>query len=199
MQEVFGMAQRKQRSTRRRELSRRQFLAGSAAAGAALGLPGWLAGCGDGGDCSPGPTPTATPTPTARPREQRTLHFDLSFAEIVEPRLHVLLSAHDGLALTPHNAETRMRFRAETPLLGGVADARLTHFAEAIDLPADSLQQFWITGREAMTGEPALLALQIHVPHAVRRTLAAHARLTGQPPCTPRRCAPTASARWRTR
>ena len=177
------MARRTQRSNRRRGLSRREFLAGSAAAGVALGLPGWLAGCGDDGDHTPGATltPTATPTPTARLRENRTLHFDLSFAAVTEPRLRVLLSADDGMPLSPHTDETRARLRAENPLLRGVADKRLTHFAEDVDLPADALQHFWITGREAMTGESALLGLQIHVPRAVRRTLAAHARLTGRP------------------
>src|SRR5215470_7800617 len=152
----------------RRKISRREFLAGSAMTGVALSFPGLLTGCGS--DDEPPPVRTG-------PREQRTLHFDLSFAEIVEPRLRVLLSAHDGLPLTPHTAETRARYREQDPLLRGVADARLTHFAEAVDLPADSLQHFWMTGRHAPSGEEALLGLQIHVPEAVRRSLAAQQRV----------------------
>ncbi len=183
------MSQR--RRGQRPGLSRREFLAAGGAAGVALGLPGLLAGCGSDDNPPPAhpatatatatPQATATPTPVPRPREQRTLHFDFSFGDVSEPRLRVLLSAHDGLALTPHTAETRAFYRQQNPLLRGVADARLTHFCEAVDLPADSLQHFWLTGRHLPSGGAALLGLQIHVPQAVRRTLATHQRVSGQP------------------
>jgi hypothetical protein len=181
----MGVAMARERRRHRRKLTRREFLAGSAAAGAALGMPSLLAGCGDDDDGgqppggTPSPSPTPSPTPGARPREQRTLHFDLSFAEVSEPRLRVLLGTNDGIELTPHTAETRAQYREQSPLLRGVADDRLTHFAADIDLPSDSLQHLWVEGRHAPSGEEALLGLQIHVPRDVRRTLAAHRRASG--------------------
>ena len=47
-----------------RELSRREFLAGTTAAGVALGLPAFLSGWGSDDD---GGVPPATATPTAAP------------------------------------------------------------------------------------------------------------------------------------
>jgi len=61
-------------------MSRREFLASSAMTGIALGLPGLVTGCGSDDDSAPNP----------QPREQRTFHFDLSFAEVSEARLRVL-------------------------------------------------------------------------------------------------------------
>jgi hypothetical protein len=174
-------------STRRgrRRLSRREFLAGSAMTGLALGLPGALSGCGADDDGAPSaatptpnPTPTATPLP-AGPREDRTYHFDLSFADVEDACLHIANSTDDGLHLEAHTAESRAHFRDEQPLLRGVSDQRLTHFAVDVDLPSDSLQQFSMTGRRRDTGEAALLGLQIHVPEDVQRTLAAHRRASG--------------------
>src|SRR5262245_15870076 len=53
------------------DLSRRQFITRTTAAGVTLALPAWLAGCGDDGSSPPGatPTPTAVPTPGPRPVE----------------------------------------------------------------------------------------------------------------------------------
>ncbi|MDX2167708.1 MAG: hypothetical protein SF182_11615 [Deltaproteobacteria bacterium] len=168
----------------RRRLSRREFIAGSAMTGLALGLPGVLSGCGSDDDATTAATPTPTVTPTATPvpagpREDRTFHFDLSFADVEDACLHIFNSSDDGLHLESHTAESRAHFRDEQPLLRGVSDQRLTHFAVDVDLPADSLQQFSMTGRRRDTGEAALLGLQIHVPEEVQRTLAAHRRAGG--------------------
>src|SRR5262245_37724537 len=171
------------RKPRRRRLSRREFLASSALTGVALGVPGLLSGCGDDDSSPPHATPTAQPTATPLPegsREDRTLHFDLSFADVDEARLRILRSSDDGMVLTPHTAESRAHFREEDALLRGVEDARLTHFATDVDLPADALQQFWVIGREVGRAGPALLGLQLHVPEAVQRTLAAYKRASGQ-------------------
>jgi len=151
-------------------MSRREFLASSAMSGIALGLPGLVTGCGSDDDSAPNPQPC----------EQRTFHFDLSFAEVSEARLRVLASPDDRMVLTPHDAASRARHRKQNPLLRDVADARLTHFAESVDLPADALQHFWITGRHDESGADAILGLQIHVPQAVRRSLAAMQRVNGQ-------------------
>lgn len=175
------------RRPRRPNWSRREFLTNSAITGLALGVPGLLAGCGSDDDhpraATPTVTPQATQTPTPLPegpREDRTLHFDLSFAEVDDPRLCILRSSDDGLMLEPHTAESRAHFRDEDPLLRGVEDSRLTHFATEVDLPADALQSFWIMGDDHRTGDVTLLGLQLHVPEAVQRTLAAYRRASGQ-------------------
>ena len=169
----------------RRGLSRREFLAGTTAAGVALGMPSLIAGCGSG-DCDPGapPTPTAIPMPTPgeRPREARTLHFDFSFAELENLRLAALHSASHGVALAAHDDETRARFRDQNPALRNVADDRLTHYVEAVDLPSDALQHLWFTGTVRRTGETALAGLSIHVPRAVARATAQAAALRGRSP-----------------
>src|SRR5262245_24161309 len=178
----------KQRRSRRRDWSRREFLASSAMTGVALGVPGLLTGCGSDDDdgqraatATPTPQPTVTPTPVEGPREDRTLHFDLSFANVDEARLCILQSSDDGMLLTAHTAESRAHFRDEDPLLRGVDDARLTHFATDVNLPADAMQHFWVMGEDHRSGEVALLGLQLHVPEAVQRTLAAYRRASGQP------------------
>lgn len=171
---------------KRPRLSRRQFLASSAITGVALGMPGVLSGCGEddgGGPRAATPTPTAQPTATPLPegpREDRTLQFDLSFADVEEARLCIQNSSDDGLRLEPHTAESRAHFRDADPLLRGVEDARLTHYAVDVDLPSDALQNFWIMGQLRERNEAALLGLQLHIPDVVQRTLAAQERASGQ-------------------
>lgn len=157
---------------RRRQLSRRQFLAGTALTGVALGLPPWLSGCGSDDrrtpitptpGVTPSPTPTGTPVP--RPRERRTLHFDFSFAELGDLRLRAVGSASDGASIVAHTAASRALARQRDPLLVEVPDARLTHYVEDVDLPSDALQSLLATGTTA-GGEDAVAAFFIHVPAA---------------------------------
>src|SRR5262245_20860086 len=82
----------------RRQMSRREFLAGATATGVALTLPPWLAGCGSD-DCdnraTPLPSPTPSPTPGERPRERHTLDFDFSFAPLRDLVVNVQNSPSD--------------------------------------------------------------------------------------------------------
>src|SRR5262245_47744234 len=178
-------ARRKQRAQKRaRDWTRREFLAGTTAAGLAIGLPPWLVGCGDDDDSRPPATPTPLATPTPMPeglREDCTLQFDLSLAPIEDPCLHVFNSQDDMVMLQPETAESRDHFRAENPMLQGVPDANLTHFAENVDLPADALQVFWVTGHSRDTGEDVLASVNIHVPTQVLAALAQTAALRGRP------------------
>ena len=157
---------------RRRQLSRRQFLAGTALTGVALGLPPWLSGCGSDDrhnpatptpGVTPSPTPTATPVP--RPRERRTLHFDFSYAQLGDLRLRAVGSASNGASIAAHTAASRAVARQRDPLLVEVPDARLTHYVEDVDLPSDALQSLLATGTTA-GGEDAVAAFFIHVPAA---------------------------------
>ncbi len=179
----------------RRKLSRREFLAGTTLAGAALSLPPWLVGCGSDGH-RPKATPTATPsttatptstatptaTPVSQPRELRTLHFDFSFANVREVRLQVLNSPSHRTALAEHTDESRTRHRQLNPALALVPDERLTHFAEEIDLPADALQLLLATGVDADTGEAVVAALHVHVPTEALRAMGGRALARGRNP-----------------
>ncbi len=184
------MADRRKTGSRRGQpprLSRREFLAGTTAAGLTVGLPGWLIGCGSDSAKRPAatPTPTATaiPTPTPipqGPREDCTLQFDLSFGVLENPRLRVFNSDDNAVRLQIHTAESRAHFRDQNPVLAEVPDANLTHFVEDVDLPADALQLFWVTGNLRDSDEPGLAGCNIHVPTAVSLALAQSARARGR-------------------
>jgi hypothetical protein len=165
-----------------RRWSRREFLAGTTAAGIAVGLPPWLIGCGDD-DCGPPaatPTPTAVPTPTAGPRplEDCTLQFDLSDTGLEQLEIHVFGSEDDGGRLQEHTAESRAHFRNENPALAEVRDEDLTHYIEDVTLPSDALQLYWVTGC-LQNGEDALAGLNIHVPQQTLIALAETAAARG--------------------
>lgn len=153
---------------KQRQISRRQFLAQTTLAGAAISLPTWLIGCGDDNESPSSPTPGATPTPTpvARQRERRTLHFDFSFGNLRDVRLIAANSESYGAPIVAHTAESRARARQGNAALVDVPDANLTHFIEDVDLPADALQVLMARGIDADSGEPALAALYVHVPAA---------------------------------
>ncbi|MDX2167714.1 MAG: hypothetical protein SF182_11645 [Deltaproteobacteria bacterium] len=157
----------------RRALTRRQFLAETALTGVALSLPAFLAACGSDDNGTPRatatpsstatPSPTPTPTAVPRPREQRTLHFDFSLAEVRNLRLIAAGSASNRAAIVPHTAASRALARQNDANLNAVPDDRLTHYVADVDLPADALQLLMATGTDA-NGNDALAALYIHVP-----------------------------------
>lgn len=169
----------------RRGISRRQFIAGTTAAGLTVGLPPWLIGCGDDGSSKPGatPTPTATPVPTPtvepRPLEDTSLNFDLSGVDLEELEIRAYGSEDDGVRLQPHTAESRAHFRNENPALVDVDDAFLTHYVEDVTLPSDALQLYWVTGC-MRNGEDALAGINIHVPDEALRVFAETAALRGR-------------------
>jgi hypothetical protein len=155
----------------RRDLSRRQFLAGTTLTGVALTLPPWLIGCGDdthGPGATPTPTAAPSPTPDTRAREQRTLHFDFSFASLHDLQLQALGSQSHQAPLLEHTTESRVSARQMNPELADVSDERLTHYIEDVDLPSDALQHVWVTGSDA-DGGGAMAVMHIHVPAAARQ------------------------------
>src|SRR5262245_24591954 len=164
------------------DLSRRQFIATTTAAGVTLALPAWLAGCGDDGSSPPGATPTPMPTPTPtgpRPLEDETVNFDFSGGELEDLEIHVWGSEDDGVRLQPHTAASRAHFRNENPSLQEVADEDLTHYVEDVTLPADALQLYWVTGC-LPDGEDVLAGMNIHVPEQALRALAESAAARGR-------------------
>jgi hypothetical protein len=161
------MSHRTHRSTRR------EFLRQSSALGLAAASPLLLTHCGGSGDdTSPG-------TPAAG-RETHHLHFDLSHAPIAQPTLFALNSRHHAAALLPHDADSRQRHRALNPLLAQVPDAKLTHYLEDADLPADALQSIHVHGVHPDTGAPLMAGAFLHVPNSARAVVAQRALAQGK-------------------
>ena len=172
---------RHRRRGRARGISRRQFIAGTTAAGLTVGLPSWLLGCGSDSGSGPRATPTPTPLPTPegpRPTEDCDLNFDFEGTDLQELEIHVLGSPDDDARLQVHDAESRAAAREQNPSLDEVADADLTHYVDNITLPSDALQLYWVTGR-LDDGEEALAGLSIHVPLQTLQTLAETAAARG--------------------
>jgi hypothetical protein len=143
-----------------------------------LGFPPLLVGCGGGDDDSSG-GPAPTPTPIAGSRELRTLHFDFSSADLTDLELRAARSSSHRRGLSIHTEESRAHFRDLNPLLAGVPDEQLTHYAEDVDLPSDALQHIFVMGRLSNTGEAVLAGLHIHVPAEVMRVSAEFAAAAG--------------------
>ena len=129
------------------KLSRRTFLQSSVAAGVTLSLP-WLPGCGDGSDDS-NPPPTAP-----EGRRHANLHFDLSHVDHPGPYvLHAIGSRANKTRLKRHTSSSRARYKRGSRRLQGVANARLTHFIDTVDLPARAVQHIWVSTTD---GRPLL-------------------------------------------
>ena len=158
-------------------LSRRDFLKSTSLAGLAATTPAWLTGCGGDNDHND------TPEPPAAGRELRDLHFDFSNRpEVTDIRLMALRSPADQRILLPHSNETRDQFRLENPLLASIDDARLTHYIEDVDLPADALQTIMSFGTQMDTGDTVLCSAQIHIPKASLNAFAKRALAFGAEP-----------------
>jgi hypothetical protein len=57
-------------------------------------------------------------------------------------------------------------------VLGQIPDAQLTHYIEAVDLPAEAIQLLSVTGTHAATGAPVLVGMHLHLPRTALETLA---------------------------
>lgn len=136
------------RRNRRRELSRREFLASSAAAGGALGLPGLLAGCGSDDNpplastATPSsavtPQPTATPTPVGHGQRVATMATAVETSRIW---------IQDCGILTMNEARDELS-RGDILIENG----RLVHVGAAIEPPPQNAEVIDGAGKLAMPG-----------------------------------------------
>jgi hypothetical protein len=146
------------------ELSRRDILKLSAAAGLAWSLP-WLPGCGDSGGGNGG---VEVDEPQPDGREMRSLHLDLSnYDPDATYSINAIGSQANLLAFAPHTDETRDRLRANSPFFRSFDDSRLTHYLGDIDLPADRVQHIWVTQEDA-DGTSTIVLSTIYVPRYYR-------------------------------
>lgn len=108
-----------------------------------------------------------------RPRERHTFHFDIGFPVAEGEIFHL----HTGLGVVPvcpHTPETLARLKATNPVLAAMPEpalARVTHFVENVELPADVARVLRLT--EAAPGPggglPTLVGSMVHVPAAALR------------------------------
>ncbi len=180
----------KSSSSDERGISRRGFLVGAAAAGAAAGIPSLFIGCGDN-DSGLGGGPQPTPTPGTRPRELRTLDFDFSYGEVDQLRISVLGSKSHKAPVQTHDADSRARHRQLNPTLADVPDEHLTHYVDDVDLPSDALQLVRVKGRHVSTGAEALVSMHIHRPIAASQAAGQQMAALG---IAPNRWAPALAA-----
>lgn len=141
----------------RQGFSRRDFLRGALGAGALAAVPGRLLfGCAASRErANPDETPGT---------EQRTLHFNLS--HVPAGRRHVLHIGLRQVALRPHTDDTRAAHREANRYLGSVPDEHLTHYAEALELPADAAQSFHVRSHADDGTLPVLALAGIHLSKA---------------------------------
>lgn len=139
--------------------SRRDFLRGALGAGALAAVPGRLLfGCAASRD-------RATADPDGpRPTELRTLHFNLS--HVPPGRRHVLHIGPHRVELVPHTSDSRDAHRSRNRFLDALSDEHLTHYAEALALPADAAQSFHVRTHADDGSLPALALAGIHLPRA---------------------------------
>jgi hypothetical protein len=171
--------------------SRRPF---AAAAGMTWSLPS-LTGCNGDGD-------SGVPPPPLNGRETRILHLDLSnHAPEALYCIHAIGSRTNLAEFTLHDDESRTRALSSSPRLRHATPARLTHYLDAVDLPADRVQHIWVTREDAAGSTMVLSALYVPRYYRIQAARSARSKSTstasataGSPRCrsttsTARRCA----------
>jgi hypothetical protein len=143
----------KEREKAKREITRREFLQYTAAAGAATAFPWTFFGCsgnsGSGGESG---------------MELRTYYFDLSHTD--SRRQFELVSGAKVIPLKPLTKEGIAKARADNPLLRFVEDRHITHVIENVEFPSDAVGLCWVLGYlpEESGGEWSLPLMFYHIP-----------------------------------
>ncbi len=100
--------------------------------------------------------------------EKTTLHFDLSFiSDCADPKLHV------GVARCPlkaHTAESLQQHRLKNSALNLIADEKITHYVEDLELPTEYVQLLLLTTPSKLENASldTLLLSMVHVPRKAR-------------------------------
>jgi hypothetical protein len=113
--------------------------------------------------------------------EAATLHFDLSHLAPDQPfTLHVGSSSYD---LTPHTPQTLEGARGSNSALRLIHDDRVTHFAAAVQVPADAPVLLRVTAPRLRDDEPLerLVLVSLRLPRRVRVAGAERRRQLGRP------------------
>ena len=143
---------------RKNGITRREFMQYSAAAGAALAIPGLLGGCSDSTESSP------------TDNELRTFYFDLSDADAAHD--FYLMAGRHYLKLSEMTAGQLISARSSNPMLSLVPDAHITHFLGNVPLSSENISLCWIVGKDPSNtdGTWEMPLMFYHLPaHALRK------------------------------
>ncbi|MFO7716407.1 twin-arginine translocation signal domain-containing protein, partial [Desulfosarcina sp.] len=138
-------------------ITRREFIQYSAAAGAALAMPRFLAGCSDSGSS------------TSSGTEYRTYYFDLSHGN--PSHNFYLKAAGQYLKLRKMDPETLKAARQANPFLSLIPDGNITHYTKDIPLSAQNICLCWIVGQDPsiLDGSWSMALMFYHLPHSALR------------------------------
>lgn len=144
------------RADSRRDMTRRQFLTRTAAAGMVLSMPPLFEGCRT--------APTSQPPP--RPKEQRTLFFNLSH-ENHAGKTYFLTGGGQRYKLTKvaDRPEVLRQARHLNAFLRAVPDSQITHHVENAVFAADTVTLCYVSADlNAQAGTWSMSAVQLYIP-----------------------------------
>jgi hypothetical protein len=107
-----------------------------------------------------------------QPLETKTFHFNLTYAAAAAAnRVYTLSTGDFDYELKPHTDETRAAFRQRNRALSLLSDeqlARISHYAEEVQVPADVARFLRLTFPEPGAPLPALASLITYIPAEAR-------------------------------
>lgn len=150
-------------------ITRREFMQYSAAAGAALTVPGFFAGCSDSGGS------------TSSDTESRTYYFDLSHADPAH-NFHLKAGA-TYVKLNMMDSETLKTARQSNPMLALVPDENITHYIKDVPLSSENICLCWIVGQDPHMddGTWSMPLMFYHLPKSALQAAAQWPGATLQP------------------
>ncbi len=118
----------------------------------------------------------------AKSKESTHLHFDLSFLNDADIPLWLHVGT-ERIALCRHTQQSIDRFATDQPIIGRLPAERVTHYAENVRTPADSVQVLLLKTPNRLPDAclDTLLLSMIHLPRAARRELVEKHRKDGHP------------------
>lgn len=151
---------RENENRKRTVITRREFMQYSAAAGAALAVPGLFPGCSDSG------------TSTSPGTESRTYYFDLSHADPAHD-FH-MKAASQYVKLKKMDPETLKTARASNPMLSLVPDENITHYIKDVLLSSEAICLCWLVGEHpsAIDGTWNMSLIYYHIPKSALKMAA---------------------------
>ncbi len=148
-------------NTTKGDITRREFMQYSAAAGAALAVPGLLSGCSSDGTTS-----------SSSGKKFRTYYFDLSHAD---PNHNFYLkAARHYLKMGKIDSEALREARAANPMLSLVPDENITHYIKEVPLSDENICLCWIVGEDPSASDGAwnMPLMFYHLPKSALKTAA---------------------------
>ena len=158
------MAGSRHRSTPPPGLTRRRFLASTAAAGTLAALAPALPASGRGNE-----ELEETPRPGRPSLEQHTLFFNLAHEPDAATSTYYLVAGGRQYPLSPitENAGILNAVRQGNRFLRGVPDDQITHAVQNVELPSDAVQLCYVKSNpDTTTGKWSMSSMLVHLPES---------------------------------